>query len=183
MFGLFEKKQVWKTEAPKVVIVGAGISGLIAGIRLTEAGADVTIVESERQVGGRVYSEKIGGVPANLGAQYFFECDNDYLNHYVRKAKKFAPYDGLHGVLWDGEFVSSEDESFIGRIPMRESGLNDLQAATDKMQAAYRELAKGREFILDKDPESGYGQIWIASQVQNTYPIFLLMSSISMTAS
>lgn len=154
MFGMFAEKHEWKSEAPKVVIVGAGVSGLIAGIRLTEAGADVTVVESERQVGGRVYSEKIGGVPANLGAQYFFECDNEYLNHYVRKAKKFPPYYGLHGALWDGEFVSSEDDSFFREIPVGEAALKDLQAAEIKMQAAYRDLAKGREFIFDKDPRS-----------------------------
>ena len=38
----------------KVIIIGAGISGLVAGYDLTVAGYDVTILESRDRIGGRV---------------------------------------------------------------------------------------------------------------------------------
>ena len=57
----------------KVVVVGAGVSGLIAALHLEENGIEVTILEKEPQVGGRVYSVPFGGTNVNLGAQYFFE--------------------------------------------------------------------------------------------------------------
>ena len=38
----------------KVIIIGAGISGLVAGYELTIAGHDVTILESRNRIGGRV---------------------------------------------------------------------------------------------------------------------------------
>ena len=38
----------------KVIIIGAGISGLVAGYELTIAGHDVTILESRDRIGGRV---------------------------------------------------------------------------------------------------------------------------------
>ena len=38
----------------KVIIIGAGISGLVAGYELTIAGHDVTILESRSRIGGRV---------------------------------------------------------------------------------------------------------------------------------
>lgn len=154
MFRFFVREVKRTRGKPKVIVVGAGISGLIAGVRLTEAGADVTVVESEPQVGGRVYSEPLGDTHANLGAQYFFLSDNSYLNHYVKKAKKFIPTNGLHGALWDGTFVASRDESFFSRLPIEESALLDIDAAMRQMQKVYRELARGREFILDKRPES-----------------------------
>ncbi len=157
MFGLFKKSFKWNEEVPKVVIVGAGISGLIAGARLTEVGASVTIVESEPQVGGRVYSEKAGHTAANLGAQFFFKCDNEYLNYYLKKAKKFMPIDGVHGALWEEQFVASKDESFFSDIPMGEGAFEDLEKAMKEMQKDYRELSKGREYILDKYPKS---DIW-----------------------
>ena len=160
-FGCLSRRKTqkieWSKGKPKVIIVGAGISGLIAGVRLTEAGMDVTVVESEPQVGGRVYSEELGGTHANLGAQYFFMSDNDYLNYYVKKNKKFVPYGGLHGALWDGMFVASYDESFFAKLPIEESSLLEIDAATKKMQKAYKNLAKGRDFILDRNPVS---KIW-----------------------
>jgi monoamine oxidase len=151
-------KVEWTKGKPKVIVVGGGISGLIAGVRLTEASADVTIVESEPQVGGRVYSEPLGGTHANLGAQYFFMSDNSYLNYYVKKVNKFAPYNGLHGALWNGKFVASYDDSFFEKLPIDESTLLELDAATKKMQKVYKKLAKSREFILDKKPES---TVWL----------------------
>ena len=38
----------------KVVIIGAGMSGLVAGYELTRAGHDVIILEARDRVGGRV---------------------------------------------------------------------------------------------------------------------------------
>ena len=38
----------------KVIIIGAGISGLVAGYDLTIAGHDVTILEARDRIGGRV---------------------------------------------------------------------------------------------------------------------------------
>ena len=38
----------------KVIIIGAGISGLVAGYDLTIAGYDVTILEARDRIGGRV---------------------------------------------------------------------------------------------------------------------------------
>ncbi len=42
---------------PKVVILGAGLSGLAAGKTLVENGYDVTILEARNRIGGRVHSE------------------------------------------------------------------------------------------------------------------------------
>lgn len=40
----------------RVIIVGAGFSGLACGYELVQAGHDVTLVEAKRRMGGRVYS-------------------------------------------------------------------------------------------------------------------------------
>jgi len=42
----------------KVVIVGAGIAGLVTAMRLRDAGIDATVYESSSRVGGRMHSER-----------------------------------------------------------------------------------------------------------------------------
>lgn len=42
----------------RVVIVGAGIAGLVTAMRLRDAGIDATIYESSQRVGGRMHSER-----------------------------------------------------------------------------------------------------------------------------
>lgn len=56
-----------------VLIVGAGIAGLTAAYRLTQAGIPVNVIEARNRVGGRVRSiSKIAGttIDAELGAAY-----------------------------------------------------------------------------------------------------------------
>ena len=40
----------------KVVIIGAGLAGLVAGFELKRQGHEVTILEARKRVGGRIYT-------------------------------------------------------------------------------------------------------------------------------
>src|SRR5918998_4180600 len=53
------------------VIVGAGLSGLIAAQRLVGAGIRVTILEKENKVGGRMRTDHIEDAVYDYGAQFF----------------------------------------------------------------------------------------------------------------
>ena len=54
-----------------IVVVGAGIAGLMASRWLTEAGYRVLVLEKARGVGGRMATRRIGGAVCDHGAQYF----------------------------------------------------------------------------------------------------------------
>ena len=55
----------------KVVVIGAGASGLTAGYLLRRAGADVQIVEAANRVGGRIKRlRRFADFPIDLGAEW-----------------------------------------------------------------------------------------------------------------
>ena len=53
------------------VVVGAGISGLLAARELQEAGWRVTVLDKGRDVGGRMATRRFGGANFDHGAQFF----------------------------------------------------------------------------------------------------------------
>lgn len=57
--------------SPSIVIVGAGISGLIAARRLVKAGYAVTVLEKSRGYGGRMATRRIGEAVFDHGAQAY----------------------------------------------------------------------------------------------------------------
>ncbi|MFD7457036.1 MULTISPECIES: protoporphyrinogen oxidase [unclassified Streptomyces] len=58
-----------RSDAGRVVVIGAGIAGLAAAHRLLERGARVTVLEASDRVGGKLLPGEIAGVRVDLGAE------------------------------------------------------------------------------------------------------------------
>lgn len=57
-----------EVEPASAIVVGAGMAGAAAARTLADAGVEVTVLEANDRVGGRIYSDDSWGVPVELGA-------------------------------------------------------------------------------------------------------------------
>jgi len=53
------------------VVIGGGLSGLVAARDLAAAGVDVTLLEAGPSLGGRMRTVRPGGLPVDVGATFF----------------------------------------------------------------------------------------------------------------
>jgi len=68
----------------KVLVIGAGLTGLLAGIELERAGYDYLIVEKNEEVGGTWWKNRYPGVGVDTPSHFYsysFEISPDW-NHY-----------------------------------------------------------------------------------------------------
>ncbi len=61
-----------RAETKKVIVIGAGVAGLTASIRLAQAGVSVILLEARDRIGGRVFTQIAGGMdaPIEYGAEF-----------------------------------------------------------------------------------------------------------------
>ncbi|MEK9628823.1 MAG: FAD-dependent oxidoreductase [Nitrospinota bacterium] len=77
-----EKKPV------KVIILGAGITGLSAGIRFLEAGCDVCLIEKAKQVGGLAKTVVRENYRLDLGPHHLYSKNEAILNEMLNLFEK-----------------------------------------------------------------------------------------------
>jgi predicted NAD/FAD-dependent oxidoreductase len=65
--------QAGRAPGPEVdtLIIGAGLSGLVAARRLVDAGLSVRVLDKGRSVGGRLATRRMSGAVVDHGAQFF----------------------------------------------------------------------------------------------------------------
>ncbi len=89
-----------------VIIMGGGIAGLSACVRLVEQGFNVKILEARNRCGGRIWTEYQSGLPFNRGASWIHGVDD---NPIAKLAKK----DDAKMVVMDmGKFLYYDRNGF-----------------------------------------------------------------------
>ena len=115
-----------------VVVVGAGLAGLVAARHLADGGVDVTVYEQHEQVGGRVRSRQQGGYTLDRGFQVLLtgypalerELDLDALDLRFFKPGAVIARPGQRSVLSDPlrdplatfETITNSEVSFSDKL-------------------------------------------------------------------
>lgn len=96
-----------------VVIIGAGLSGLVAARELTANGADVLLVDKGRSVGGRLATRRIGDARLDHGAQFF----TVRTPAFQRRVDDWLERDVVR--VWNHGFTDSDDHPrYVGSAGM-----------------------------------------------------------------
>ena len=105
-------------QAFPVVVIGCGQSGLLAGIRLQEAGIPFTIVEKNAGVGGTWWENSYPGARVDVGNHFYcysFEASDSWTEFFARQPELQAYFETVmkrHGVeshvRWETEVLGAE---------------------------------------------------------------------------
>ena len=130
-----------------MVVIGCGESGLLAGIRLKEAGIPFTIVEKNAGVGGTWWENSYPGARVDVGNHFYcysFEPSDHWTEFFAQQPELQAYFEGVmrkHGidthVRWETEVAGAD----VGRRRRRRG-----QSASVR--------ADGSEDTLERGPSS-----------------------------
>ena len=142
-----------------VIVIGAGASGLACSRKLVDEGFEVTALEMRDQVGGRVRSEQLDGVPAELGASWIQELTGSPLVGMAKDAGvEIVPFD------FEFDFVNPEQRraGLAGEAQMnkafRSYDGSRIQAAVDPLSDSLPDRrTPGLQWAITYDVSQEYG--------------------------
>src|SRR4051794_16141736 len=67
---------------PRVLVIGAGMAGLVAARLLYDSGFAVTVLEARNRLGGRLWTDESLGVPCDLGGSWIHGADTNPLTNW-----------------------------------------------------------------------------------------------------
>lgn len=154
------------TEAD-VVVVGAGLAGLVAARRLAAAGATVQVLEARERVGGRTVSRDIGnGEQVEMGGQWVGPTQDRVLALAAELGLELFPThtDGQNLLESEGEPVRYRGT--IPKLPLLV--LADLAIARFRLSRAARQVDPAAPWEGRSAPEldsATFGE-WIAKRTR-----------------
>lgn len=172
----------------RIVVVGAGMSGLVAAWELSRAGHDVTVLEARERVGGRVLSLRSPFAPghvAEAGAARIppeHDLTLRYALHFGLELDPFYPGTGFYLRFRNGERELIPPDTFLAERP----DFVKIRGGSDRLPAAF--AASLGERVITGSPVTDIaagstvstrvrnGRTWESDRVLVTVPVPLLSS-------
>ena len=145
----------------RVVIIGAGMAGLVAGLELKREGHDVLILEAQNRVGGRIYTLRsfAPGLYAEAGAMRIPRAHDLTLRYCEQFGLPLRPFTmgnpkalvHIGGVRMTAEEANRDHD----RLPFQLTDAERGRTADDLWAEAIGDLRR----MVEQDPESAWNEI------------------------
>lgn len=136
----------------KVIVVGAGLSGLAAARALSSAGLEVLVLEARDRIGGRIHSRSFGASVVDNGANWITGTEgNPVYDQAEKQSLRYLPLsERTPAVIFDrvsGESISGQEfdrmfSDFTNSLPKLRRSLPKSATLADGV----RELAERRGY-------------------------------------
>jgi protoporphyrinogen oxidase len=107
-----------KEQKMKVIILGAGISGLSAGYHLKKVCIKVTLYEKKEEAGGLCRSKRYGNFIFDYGGHVSFTTDEYVKNLFAKSANdKYEKKQAVIFNYWKGYWIKHEPQNNLHSLP------------------------------------------------------------------
>ena len=119
-----------------MIVVGAGVAGLIAASELAEAGLSVIILEARERMGGRIYTlnDLEQQFPIELGAEFIHGRPPEILNVLQKNDISISEVDGDNFCVQNGKLSSCDFFSEVDEILHRMNDKEPDESFADFLQ-------------------------------------------------
>lgn len=125
----------------RVIVIGAGVSGLAAAKKLHQAGVEVTVLEARNRIGGRIYTDReTFGVPIEMGAQYVQGTSNGP-----------ADINPVWQMAQDNQWASRPYSSDAAQAMRAGKILPNAEKIRDRLEPFYRAIEHAESEITPND--------------------------------
>jgi monoamine oxidase len=149
-----------ESESTDVLVLGAGVSGLAAAARLTQAGCTVRVLEARNRVGGRISTLRGDRwpVPIELGAEFVQGRVPELIALAAQAGLPLVELSGSRWLARDGQMQADDD--FLPRIDALLSQLPSLGPDED---ASFGQYLASRAASESLSSAADLARLWIGA--------------------
>lgn len=152
-----------------IIVVGAGLSGLMAAQALEKNGHDVTVFDKGRGVGGRLATRRIGDATLDHGAQFFTVRSEEFAAHVNAWMADGVVHEWCRG--FDSEDGHPRYVGTKGMSGIAKHLAKDLDVRTSALVFSLERTATGYNVITDDGIAHACDKVLLTAPIPQSFSL------------
>jgi monoamine oxidase len=105
-----------KTLTADVIVIGAGIAGLAAAVKIQSSGKKVIVLEAQNKTGGRILTDRSLSIPLDLGASWIHGINKNPITDLATTLKLktvVTDYNLIQRYDFDGQAITDSEDKLV----------------------------------------------------------------------